>query len=182
MSSNSIWNQTEKQIKLRGAQDAVQLGGRVVLAGKTTNATQTQIYLRYAQTGGLDVNSEAYYTTNGTLEVEPGTVALIKGVCLALRTDTVAVHHLSHFELAVFRPLTGNMVVTGEYGTTDYTAATPAIAGANPAYQLINGTQADLSIVVNTNGTINFLVTGEANQTINWEIVLDYVRSISVAV
>lgn len=182
MSTNSIWNKTEEQVRVRAAQDAVQLGGRVVLTGQTTNATQTALYIRKAQTGGLDVNSEAYYTTNGELQIEPGTLVFIKGICMALRTDTLAVHHISEFAVSVFRPLTGNMVASGEYGTTDYTAGTPAIAGANPAYGLVQGTQADLSVVINTDGTIDFLVTGEASQTIEWNVTLDYVRSMTVAV
>lgn len=182
MSDNSIWHQLESQLRLRMTQDPVSLDGRVVLSGKTINATPTELYVRDAQTAGMDVNSVPYYTTNGRVTIEPKTVALVEGITLGLRTDTLAVHHLSKFYWSVFRPASGNMVVAGEYGTTDFTATTPAIAGANPASQLIFGTASHAVWTVNTNGTMSFTVTGAANQTIEWLCVLDKVRAISVAV
>lgn len=183
MSDNSIWNRLPEQVALRAYQDPRQLDGRVIYEGVTTDGTQTELFIQPAQTTDdvVTFNAVPYYTEAGLLTVSPGTLTLVKGTCLGLRTDTLAAHHLSEFNFALFRPLTGNMVVIGEYGTTDYTAGTPAIAGANPAYKLIYGTQTDCAFTVNTNGTLTHAVTGEASQTIKWLTVLDYVRAISVA-
>lgn len=183
MSANSIWDRLDNQFKLRMYQDPAQLDARLTYTGETTDAVQTELYLQKAQTAAdvISDNGVPYYTENGILTVEPGTLVLVKGTTLGLRTDTLAAHHVSEFAFAVLRPLTGDMVVVGEYGTTNYTAATPAIAGANPANMLVFGTAGHSAFTVNTDGTIQHLVTGAAGQTIAWHTVADYVRAISIA-
>ena len=182
MSDNSIWHQLENQLRLRMTQHPASLDASIMLSGQTVGATPKVLHVRDAQTAGLDVNSVPYYTTDGAITVNPSTVVIVEGTTIAMRTDTLAVHHLSQFAFSVFRPASGNMVVAGELGTTDFTATTPAIAGANPANRLISGTAAHAAWTVGTNGVMTLTVTGATSQTIEWLCVLDKVRAFSMAV